>query len=185
MWKSVETDTPRVSGVNEVQNLNPQQQFQQTGLMNFYSQKLFGLVVVMSIVELWKAPQTTEIKNVSSKLACGIFVMRVEIRRAAPSSHVKCPKFSSLFNNISPTCPPVIHSVSLARSQRSVHRTVDLTQQVGKHQRPESVRAKGKSNLFSKETYWRASIRRVMVRFKSLSERRISSILLMECRTVV
>jgi hypothetical protein len=33
--------------------------------------------------------------------------------------------------------------------------------------------------------YCRVSINRVIVRFKSLSERRISSILLMECSTVV
>jgi hypothetical protein len=36
-----------------------------------------------------------------------------------------------------------------------------------------------------KGIYCSASIRRVMVRFKSLSDRRISSILLMECSTVV
>jgi hypothetical protein len=37
----------------------------------------------------------------------------------------------------------------------------------------------------SQEAYCKASIKRVMVRFNSLSERRISSILLMECSTVV
>ena len=36
-----------------------------------------------------------------------------------------------------------------------------------------------------RQRYCRVSIKRVMVRFKSLSERRISSILLIECNTVV
>ena len=42
-----------------------------------------------------------------------------------------------------------------------------------------------KKNQDVKSNYCRASIRRVMVRFNSLSERRNSSILLMECKTVV
>ena len=41
------------------------------------------------------------------------------------------------------------------------------------------------SSVVRKIAYCKASIKRVIVRFKSLSDRRISSILLMECNTVV
>ena len=54
---------------------------------------------------------------------------------------------------------------------------------------PDEVRHDGDKALgvtgFFAGNYWSASIKRVMVRFSSLSERRISSILLMEWSTVV
>jgi len=77
----------------------------------------------MSIVELWKASQAASIKNVSGKQECGIFVVCVEIYCAAPDSHIKDSKFSSLFNKISPACPLVFHKRSNRPKSRGVHRT--------------------------------------------------------------
>jgi hypothetical protein len=64
---------------DEVRSRNSQLQFQQTRLSNLYSSNLSRLVVVMSDVELWKASQADAIKKLSSNLACGIFVVCVEI----------------------------------------------------------------------------------------------------------
>ena len=140
----------------------------------------------MSIVELWKASQAATIKSVSGRFACGIFVVCVETRCAAPCCHIKRSNFSSLFNKISPACPPVFHTAPLARIQQFDTQDCRSGAVSRNTQRAQGDSAKGTFELLSgQEIYWRASIRRVMVRFKSLSDRRISSILLMECSTVV
>jgi hypothetical protein len=64
----------------------------------------------MSDVEVWKASQAATTKNLTSKLACGIFVAAVEIHGLAPGSSMKRTNFSSLFNKISAACPLVFHS---------------------------------------------------------------------------
>src|SRR5262249_44448564 len=136
-------------------------------------------------VELLKASQADVIKKLKSNRACGIFVLGVEIRGPAPGCHSDCSDFSSLFNRISPACSPFFHSGSWERNLLVRFPIVDLNR---KNKRPEQrLRASSEIQflLAGKKTYCRASIRRVMVRFRSLSERRISSILLMECSTVV
>jgi hypothetical protein len=116
MWKLVETKPGWVSGVvtlgTTIHNYNFNKQDKRTGVPKNFC----AFVVVMSIVELWKAWQAATIKNVSGILACGIFVVCVEIRRAATGGQIKRPNFSSRFNKISPACPLVFHSAHLTEN---------------------------------------------------------------------
>jgi hypothetical protein len=114
MWKLVETDAgpvKRMACGATIHNYNFNKQDNQISIPT----NLCALVVVMSIVELWKASQAATIKNVSGKRECGIFVVCVEIPCTAPGSHRKRSKFSSLFNKISPACPLVFHSAAPAK----------------------------------------------------------------------
>jgi hypothetical protein len=117
MWKLVETAganqwsrvpagvSPRRKAVT-----NQQLQFQQTKLWNLLSESFLSLVVVMNVVELWKAPQPPDTRRFMLRLQCGIFVMDVERSRAILPRSKKQGDFSSSFNTISPTCPRIFHS---------------------------------------------------------------------------
>ena len=103
-------------------------------------------------------------------LPCGV---------VGPNSSTNRPRLSHVFLTHSPHKARTVFVFSLRRGN---------TQRVSEgrlRQRTEIRCRLAKPGIVKEKIYCRASIRRVMVRFSSLSERRSSSILLIECSTVV
>jgi hypothetical protein len=117
------------------------------------------LVVVMMPVNLWKAQQAGSFWRLSEFVFPRPFVQTAE--KAPRSMVVACPR--QFLRNYSTIHPQVFRHFFTAENQHKKQFAAPLE--------------KGTAKI---QNYWSASIKRVMVRLRSLSERRISSILLME-----
>jgi len=136
----------------------------------------------MSAVNLWK-PQKLQSRMQFTELSCKWRFVRIAENRALPASLLRILEFGLLSSTYFP-------HVSQAFSTGHAHVIVGESCTTIAERKREAqaggaacvfgVRKEGKAS-----GYCNASIRRVMVRFRSLSDRRNSSILLIECNTVV
>ena len=148
-------------------------------------------VVVMTRVELWKArqepasqghtvkPTECRIVRVEENVACHRSTTDLELNFAQI-----CPQFSTLLPTLFLMLCTGKHLFGLAIRLPTTFPYIVIPSEArnpgGMATNPAQWEHRG-----TLRNYCRASSRRVMVRFKSLSDRRISSILLIECRTVV
>src|ERR1700675_2317087 len=146
----------------------------------------------MSAVELWKAQQPLLYEW--SSVDCSKW--RIVGNGKNTASHRR-PKLrikisSTVLNRISASSPRTIHRSSQRNFGEPIRLTNSVDTQLAKYCEEQSSQAsrtamcvRTKRNVGKSRSYCKVSIKRVIVRFKSLSDRRISSILLIEWSTVV
>src|SRR5580704_2315967 len=147
----------------------------------------------MSAVNLWKAQQLLLWQPPSVAFRKWRFVGNGESAASDHGPERRIKISSATLNRISASSPTPMH-----RSSRADFAEHNATEEPSRQQdreippRKKSPRASktvrcvgARCNVGKRRSYCRVSIKRVMVRFRSLSDRRISSILLMECSTVV
>ena len=157
-------------------------------------------------VSLWKARQVELTHHIAHAANCACAVLNSENSLSSHKFKLAHSVSSSTFNKLSPTCSIDLHNPFLT-SMRNNRRAVQST-----HNHDSSRCRRKKSwhaarNEYFPQYFWAtrrrpllvgvllqffwirnycsASINRVIVRFSSLSDRRSSSILLIECSTVV
>lgn len=146
----------------------------------------------MSAVELWKPWQLLFTAQDSPACSEWRFVNiaenKVTKRQSAPQ-----PKISSAaFNSFSAYFPIDLHNTLFACAQYILNVRASVSAKYTSRANKSIWNRIEDGKMFLEDSkcerdsaYCNASIKRVIVRFKSLSERRNSSILLIECNTVV
>ena len=145
-----------------------------------------SFVVVMTAVKMWKnANQCTRTAND----AAGVRAANGENsgKRCASHRHsITREKRSQSFNTISAPFAIVLHNLfckpdkTLWRDSRQVTTALGMISRCSAAANSVGCHFRGRMTAIVRCGYCRASIKRVIVRLSSLSERRISSILLME-----
>jgi hypothetical protein len=143
------------------------------------------LVVVMSEVDLWKAQQPLLSQRPSAAFSRWLIVGNGENAALDPARSRGSRISSATPNRISASSPTPMHRSSHANARRRNAEQPPSTHQDPEDQGEGEIARSAERNVGKRRSYCKVSIKRVMVRFRSLSDRRISSILLMECSTVV
>jgi len=149
------------------------------------------LVVVMSAVKLWKAQQPLLSERPSVTFQKWQFVGNGEKTALDQGSAGGTKISSATLNRISASSPTSIHRSRHANfaGRHAEEQPVETPSPGRSPRRKKSPGRPGREELNvtweKRQSYCKVSIKRVMVRLRSLSDRRISSILLMECSTVV